>query len=383
MASAPSDRRTLAALHAAFALTGVLHAIGGALLPSIALTFHLGDSQAGLLASLYFVGTALGAIFCIGRYTQMMSAGFLLVAVACVAISVANALLLRPLFLLLGIGVGIPMSAVSMFAGRKFGDASAGPLTFLNFSWSLGALLAPLLAAQVLLRHSYRAAYPALAVLAIAAAVLCWLTLQDPPVRSVPQTQSRIRNVGWIVLFAALTFAEVGIENTTATWLATYAMRGERAGAAVGAASSGLYWFGFLASRGLFALLLLRRNTTRVLGAAVAIAALAAGLLILLPGPVERGVSMLALGAALAPIFPLMLARFFARARNASDSRWVLSICGFGGSVLPWLTGWISASSGSLRIGLATVPTALVFILLLLPFTLVRRQTAPQPSQHA
>jgi fucose permease len=79
---------------------------------------------------------------------------------------------------------------------------------------------------------------------------------------------------------------------------------------------------------------------------------------------------MLALGAALAPIFPLLLSRFFARASNASDSRWVLSICGFGGSVLPWLTGWLSGSFGSLRIGLATVPAALACILLLLPLAL-------------
>ncbi|HEY3704905.1 MAG TPA: MFS transporter [Terracidiphilus sp.] len=376
MPRSASDRRTLAALHAAFALTGVLHAIGGALLPSIAQTFHLSDKQSGLLFFLYFAGTAIGALLCIGRYAQMMSAGFVLVTLACMGIATTDALLLRPLFLLLGIGVGVPMSAVSMFAGRKFGQATAGPLTFLNFSWSLGALFAPLLAAQVLLRHSYRAVYPALAVLAIAAAGACWLLLEDPPERSAPELRSGIRNIAWIVLFSALTFAEVGIENTTATWLATFAMRGEGAGAAVGAASSALYWCGFLGSRGLFSLLLLRVETPRVLGLAVLGAALAATLLIVVPGSVERGVLMLVLGAALAPVFPLMLARFFTRARNASDSRWVLSICGFGGSVLPWLTGWISASSGSLRVGLATVPAALVSILLLLPLTQRRGRIA-------
>jgi FHS family glucose/mannose:H+ symporter-like MFS transporter len=371
-----SDRRTLTVLHAAFALTGVLHAIGGALLPSIAQTFHLSDAQSGLLLSLYFAGTAVGALLCIGRYAQMMSAGFVLVAASCIGIATANPVLLRPLFLLLGIGVGVPMSAVSIFTGRKFGDASAGPLTFLNFSWSLGALLAPLLAAQVLLRHSYRAAYPALAVLSLAAALACLLFLEDPPARPASETRSGMRNIGWIVLFSALTFAEVGIENITTTWLATYAMRGEGVAAAGGAASSALYWCGFLASRGIFSLLLLRKDAARVLSATVLVAAVAATFLIVLPGPVERGVSMLVLGAALAPVFPLMLARFFARARNASDSRWVLSICGFGGSVMPGLTGWISASSGSLRMALATVPAALVLILLLLPFTLLANTNA-------
>jgi fucose permease len=378
MAARHSNATMLGVLHAGFALTGVLHAIGGALLPSITQAFHLSDRQSGLLFFLYFLGTALGALLCVGRYAQLMAAGFIVMAAACVGIAHADAVLLRPLFLVLGIGVGIPMSAVSMFAGRKFGDRSAAPLTFLNFSWSAGALLAPLLAAQLLLRHTYRDAYLALAAAGFVAAIACWLVLQDPPARPAPAAHSGIRNVGWIVLFSVLTFLEVGIENTTATWLATYAMRGASVGAAGGAASSALYWTGFLVSRGFFSLVLLRRDARRVLGGAVAIAAIASAFLIAVPGPVERGFAMLALGAALAPVFPLMLSRFFARAANASDSRWVLSICGFGGSVLPWLTGWLSGSFSSLRVGLATVPAALACILLLLPLALEKHQAVAE-----
>ena len=378
MAARRSDAATLGVVHAGFALTGVLHAIGGALLPSIAQAFHLADRQSGLLFFLYFGGTALGALLCVGRYARLMAAGFAVVAAACLGIAHADAVLLWPLFLVLGIGVGIPMSAVSMFAGRKFADRSAAPLTFLNFSWSAGALLAPLLAAQLLLRHTYRDAYLALSVAALAAAVACWFVLEDPPVKLAPSTHSGLRNVGWIVLFSMLTFLEVGIENTTATWLATYAMRGESVSAAGGAASSALYWSGFLVSRGLFSLVLLRGDPRRVLRGAVVVAVIAAALLIAIPGAVERGFAMLALGAALAPVFPLMLARFFARAGNASDSRWVLSVCGFGGSVLPWITGWLSGSFGGLRIGLATVPAALTCILLLLPLALGKDRVAQE-----
>lgn len=379
MAVRHSDAATLGVLHAGFALTGVLHAIGGALLPSITQTFRLSDKQSGLLFFLYFLGTALGALFCVGRYAQLMGMGFAVLAAACWGIAHSDLALLRPLFFVLGIGVGIPMSAVSMFTGRKFADRSAAPLTFLNFSWSAGALLAPLLAAQMLLKHTYRDAYLALAFAALAAAVACWFVLQDPPAKPAPERHSGIRNLGWIVLFSMLTFLEVGVENTTATWLATYAMRGESVGAAGGAASSALYWTGFLVSRGLFSLVLLRKDASRILRGAIAGALIAAALLIALPGSVERGFAMLALGAALAPVFPLMLSRFFARAGNASDSRWILSICGFGGSVLPWLTGWLSGSLSSLRIGLATVPAALVCILLLLPLALndrLREHTA-------
>lgn len=371
-----SAATSLIVLHGAFALTGVMHAIGGALLPSIALAFHLSDKQSGSLFFLYFIGAAIGALLCLGRYARLMTAGFLAVAASCVAIANANAALLPPLFFVLGVGVGIPMSAVTMFAGRKFGDRSAAPLTFLNFSWSAGALLAPLFAAQILVSHTYLTAYLVLAVVAVAAAIACWLVLEEPPARSVPDPQTGMRNLGWIALFAVLTFLEVGIENTTATWLATYVMRGSHTGAALAAASSSLYWCGFLISRGLFSLVLLRFNATRVLRGAVLIGAFASVALVAFAGPLERGFAMLILGATLAPVFPLLLSRFFARARNASDSRWVLSVCGFGGSVLPWLTGWISAAS-SLRVGLTTVPAALVVMLALLPFALGRQQAAP------
>jgi fucose permease len=374
-----SDGKALVVLHGAFALTGVLHAIGGALLPSIAQSLRLTDKQSGTLFLLYFIGVAVGALLCVGQYARLMAVGFVVVAVSCAAVTGTNAALLQPLFFVLGIGVGIPMSAVTMFAGRKFADRAAAPLTFLNFSWSAGALLAPLLAAQLLVSHTYRAAYIALALAAVAAAMACWFVLQDPPPRPAPDAHSGVRNLGWIVLFAVLTFLEVGIENTTATWLATYAMRGSHTGAALAAASSSLYWCGFLISRGLFSIILLRFNATRVLRGAILIGVFASAALVAFQGPVERGFAMLVLGASLAPAFPLLLSRFFARARNASDSRWVLSTCGFGGSVLPWLTGWISAAS-SLRLALMTVPFALALILALLPFALGRRQSAAPVS---
>jgi fucose permease len=91
---------------------------------------------------------------------------------------------------------------------------------------------------------------------------------------------------------------------------------------------------------------------------------------------------MTILGAALAPIFPLLLARFFAHARHSSDSRWVLSLCGFGGSVLPWLTGWVSARSGSLRLGLITLPAALLLMMAMLPLLrALERRIAPLSRQ--
>ncbi len=309
----------------------------------------------------------------------MMAAGFVLVALSCFGIVVAGGALLRPLFFALGIGVGIPMTAVSMYAGRRFAERSAAPLTLLNFSWSLGAFLSPLFAARVLLTRSYCTAYEILGTFAAIAAAACWIGLEDVPEISVATNAiPRAFVFRWAALFAVLTFLEVGIENTTATWLATYALRSSQSGIASAAASSSLYWCGFLASRAISSLVLLRVAPMRVLSVAAVTALLGAGMLVGFSAVPFRDLAMLVVGAALAPIFPLLLSRFFARTYSASSSRWLLATCGFGGSVLPWITGWISVRSHSLQRGLTTVPAALFIMLCLLPIASSGRQLSSQ-----
>jgi fucose permease len=369
----------LAVLHPAFALTGVMHAYGGPLLPSLASRFGLNDNQSGLLLLAYFAGTSLGALLCSRNHTRSLVMGFCAATAACIAVAFSPRALLAPMYCLLGVSVGMSMTAVSMIAGRRFADRSAAPLTLLNFSWSLGALLAPLLAARLLLNHTYRSAYVVLGSASAIAAVACWRFLQEPHPLQNPQAPRSLRNVRLIALFAVLTFLEVGIENTTASWLATFALRISETNPAHAAALSSLYWFGFLASRGVAALLLVRARPIRVLATAVFAAILAAVLLICLTSVIAAQCAMILLGAALAPIFPILLAAFFARTRHSSDSRWVLAICGFGGSVLPWVTGFVSSHSGSLRLGLLTVPAALLIIAILLPWVTGTRE--PQSPQ--
>lgn len=362
-----SPGRTLAVLHPVFALTGICHSIGGPLLPSLTAASRLNDNQSGLLLFAYYAGTSLGALLCGRHHVRNLTFGFVALTAACITVTLAPSPFLYPAFLFLGVCVGVPMTAVTMHAGRTFGARSAGPLIFLNFSWSAGALLAPLLAARLLLNHTYRAAYVILACASFVAAVACRLQLEESPEAPLASADPGSRNFRFIALFALLTFLEVGIENTTGSWLATYLLRTSRTGAAWAAASSSLFWFGFLASRGLSSLLLLRIDAGRFLRVAMFTGLLAAIGLLAWPGSAMRVLAMALLGAALAPIFPLLLARFFAHARQSSDSRWVLSLCGFGGSVLPWLTGWVSAQSGSLRLGLITLPAALLLMISMLP----------------
>jgi len=368
VASTPSPTRTVATLHPVFALTGVLHVVGGALLPSLSARFHLSDARSGLLFLLYFAGTSVGALLCTGNYARIMAMGFAGMAGACLAVTVSTSALLEPVFFLLGISVGVPMSAVTLFTGRNFPERCAPLLTFLNFSWSAGALAAPLIAARILVNHDYRAAYFLFAIAAACAAIACSVLLRDGP-EPVHEAASSAHTTAFrlVLVFAFAAFLQVGIENTVATWLPTYALRTENSGVALAAASSSFYWAGFLSSRGFSSLLLLRSTPLRVLRFVVGSGLISALLLVSAPSLTLRNLAMFFLGASLAPTYPLVLSGFFARTRHTAHSRWILFTAGFGGSVVPWMAGFISTHTASIRIGMLTIPAGLLLMALLLP----------------
>ena len=364
----PSSLRTLAVLHPVFALTGILHTVGGALLPSLAARFHLSDSASGLLFLLYFAGTSLGALLCRGSYARLITAGFAAMIGTCLAVAVCPRPLLAPAFLLLGISVGVPMSAVTLFVGRAYPSHCAPLLTFLNFSWSIGSLAAPLIAARVLMHHSYQAAYVLFAAASAVAALVCALVLRDPPEPARASSATHTNTAFYLIaVFAFAAFLQVGIENTVVAWLPTYALRTAAAGLVLAAASTSFYWAGFLCSRGFSSLLLIRADPMRVFRIAVAVAFASALLLEFAPSVSVRNLAMFLLGASLAPTYPLVLAGFFARSRHTADSRWILFTAGFGGSVLPWIAGFTSTHTGSLRTGMLTIPAALLLMAILLP----------------
>ena len=361
-----SFRGSLLVLHPVFALTGVVHAIGGPLLPSLSSKFHLTDGQAGFLLALYFAGSSVGALMCRTRYARTMALGFVAILICCLAVTVVAWPLLLSAFLLLGVSVGLPMSAVSLYAGRAFPHRRAPVLTLLNFSWSAGALVAPLLAARVLADHDYRFAYLLLAVPAVLAAWACFALLREPEEPARPAiAASGSENLRIIFLFALAAFLQVGVENTSAAWLSTFTLRMASRGVVLAAASSSLYWAGFLGTRGLASFVLLKANPKRLLQTALASGVIAGALLIGAPSAAARDAAMFMLGASLGPVYPLVIAGSLAGLRETSDTRWVLFAAGFGGSVLPWLAGSISVHTGSLRGGMLTIPVTLLVMAIL------------------
>jgi fucose permease len=366
--------KMLLVLHPVFALTGAVDVITGPLLPSLARTFHLSDGQSGVLFFRVFAGTAVGALLCRGNYTRVLTLGLMALACSCAYVALIARPLLYPWAFCFGCAVGAAMTAISLFAGRNYPAQRAATLTKLNFTWSVGALVAPLLASRLLAVSSWRAAYLALAGASLAAGIAVSVTLRDSDEapRETPET-SGLRNLQLVALFAIFFFLEVGMESTFGAWISTYVLRATHATVTLAAAATAIYWAGFLAARGLSPLLLLRMRPARLLQYTLSVALGAAALLILRGSPLLLGAAIFLLGAALAPVFPIALAGFFDRARHSSDTRFILALSGFGGSIFPEIAGAISSHTGSLRIGLMTGPVTLLVMIAMLPLLEVRQ----------
>jgi fucose permease len=264
--------------------------------------------------------------------------------------------------------VGAPMTATSLFVGQNFALRRASTLTLLNLTWSVGAMLAPLLASRLLAVSSWRAVYFTLAGAALLASGVVFFTIRDSAESAlVSEETTGLKNVRRIAVFAVFFFLEVGMESMFGAWISTFVLRSTLTSVTLAAAATAVYWGGFLVSRGLAPILLLRVRPGRLLQFALPLAFGAASLLALSRSPGLLVMAILLLGAALAPIFPVALAAFFDRARHSSDTRFVLALSGFGGSVLPWLAGWISGHAGSLRAGLLAGPAVLLAMTAMLP----------------
>ncbi len=375
--STPSRRVMLMVLHPAFALTGMAASVTGPLLPSLARQFHLSDAQSGLLLFSIYAGMASGALVCRGNYARILLAGCAAMTLGCLGFPWISRPLLFPLAFFYGASAGAAMTAVSLFAGRNYLARRAATLTLLNFTWSLGATIGPLLAARLLAVASWRAVYSVLAAASALGALAVAFTIRDSEeIPRATRETTGLRNLRFIVLFALFFFFEVGVEWMAGAWFTTYILRATAATLTLAAAASALFWGGFLASRGLTPLVLLRVTPGKLLQGALLVALGAASLLIASRMAVPLIAAIVLLGLALGPVFPLALAAFLDRARHTSDSRFVLFFSGFGAAVLPLVVGDVSAHSGSLRIGLFTAPVTLLVMVAMLPLLGVSRRIA-------
>ena len=363
IAGVGSRTMKVAPLYAGFAATGVGVALPGALLPALMERWHLGDAQSGLLFLMSFLGSSLGSLLVSGSLRLRLIIGSLAIAIAACALAVTTGFGVAALMGLYGAGLGTTMTSISLLRQQQAAETGI-EMVRLNLLWATGALMGPFLAAHALRTGIIR---PQLLVLTGCFIVLAgWAQVQDD-VTLLPAASSLKRRSDSSPFLPSvprglilMVFLVTGIEAAAGSWLTTYTRRGGHSVADT-IAAPGLLWAGLLTSRLLWSVKHGWISEAKVVRGSAGLMFLGALMLI---ASESEGVILLAslfLGLGIGPTYPLLLDWALHFERGGA----IFFLAGLGSAFLPWLTGVISASRGSLRIGLV-VPAVGCFVLLTL-----------------
>jgi MFS transporter, FHS family, glucose/mannose:H+ symporter len=370
MLPARSPRFSLLCL--GFVVCGIVTVLPGPLLPLMAARWHLRDVQSGVFFAVEFAASTVGAIFSPWRLRRSLPAGFALMAAAVVLLNIslgavsarAGHALALAAFGLIGFGIGLSVTATNLTVALNSGArARARRLSVVNLWWGIGAVVCPWLVATAEHAGHLRTLLPWLALAAAGTfAALAPLLIGDRRPEGTAR-RGASSQVGTLAFFAVFLFLYVGVENAVGGWIATYAHRFSGMTLAAASLTVSVYWLALLAGRGIASIALRPLSERAVLLASLVLALVAVALLVLPHAPAVVLVAVA--GAGFGPVFPLGVSRMLARVSDHRPTGWVFAMCAGGGAVLPWLTGLVSTSSGSLRVGFAIPVAALAIILAL------------------
>ncbi len=394
MSRSRSHHPRFALLCFGFVVCGIVTVLPGPLLPLLALRWHLRDVQSGGFFAAQFAASTMGAILSPWHLRRSLPAGYGLMAAALALLAVgvrsASASVGHTLglaaFGIVGLGIGLSVTATNLtvaLSSQPHGRARR--LSVVNLWWGTGAVVCPWLVANA---ERGRHLHELLLWLAVAAAgtlaALVPLLFGRMSFAETPRREGAPSQTGTLLFFAVFLFLYVGVENAVGGWIATYAHRFSGMTLAGASLTVSLYWLALLAGRGLGSVALRPLGDRAVLLSSLVLAVAAVALLILPHTPAVVLPAVAAAGAGFGPVFPLGVSRMLARLSDHRPTGWVFAMCAGGGAVLPWLTGLVSTSSGSLRAGFA-IPVAALSVILGLALSenaALGKPGATQPSEE-
>lgn len=334
---------------------GLVVAVLGPTLPALAAQTGSTLGDVSFLFSARSIGGLLGAL--LAGHVFDRYAGHPILITTLVAIGLALVLIpLMPWLWVLIVVVlllGTAESALDVGSntllvwlhGRKVGPYMNG----LHFSFGVGAFLAPIIIAQVLLRsESIRWGYWIMALAVVPIIVYLARTPGPTPITRRSATEER-RSDPLMVLFIALFLAlYVGAEVGFGGWIFSYAVGLGLAPEAQAAYLTSAFWGAFTVGRlvSIPAAAFFRPRAVLALDLLGALAS--GGLLLLWPGSLAVAwIGAIGMGLALASVFPTALS--LAERRMTISGRvtsWFFVGASLGGMSLPWLMGQLFEGLG-------------------------------------
>ncbi len=343
-----SDRRFLLS---GFLLTGVIAVLLGPLIPELEATWNIDHAQSGSLFLVQFSASSIGAIVSSFNLRRSIVAGYALSALSLFGLALGGWPLARISMAVSGFSLGLVISGSNLMVARKNPKNRGVALSTLNLIWGLGAVASPLLFAVFAESIGAFGLLEVLGLLSAGASITLALKLRNPASRDVDHDDTAGANdfaVPLLFLVAVLLFFYVGIEISIGGWLVALADQFSTERSAVSLIIGSGFWGALLVGRALATIALRRLTEGAVYSASLFVAGTGAISLFLADsrGAVAAGAILAGLG--LAALYPLTISILAAvtASRHARFAGLIMACGGFGGALLPWLTGRLSEASG-------------------------------------
>jgi FHS family glucose/mannose:H+ symporter-like MFS transporter len=379
-------RNLLALLFAGFVLSGIATTIVGPMLPIFIKRWSLDDGQAGFFSTIQFLAALAGtlassAIAAWRGYRPALVLGYALIGGGLAFLNANSHAVALTATAAFGLGYGLITPGTNLFVAELGGAKSASLLNQLNFAWGAGAMICSQLIALALKRDGVGILLAGTAIFGgILVLGFSFVSFgAQKPVKNASPAEAGVPGIGLAVTIAmaAMFLIYVAMENGIGIWSAEYAKRIANGITSTTTRAPMFFYAGLTFGRAYAPVVLRRLSERKLVLGALTLAAAATGLLAASGSlPVAMTAVFLAgLGcASIYPIYIAWLSKWYgARAKRVGGI--LFAFASLGGAVGPWLVGFISKHSGSLRVGLL-LPLFCALIMIGLVSLLRRRTTA-------
>jgi MFS transporter, FHS family, glucose/mannose:H+ symporter len=361
----PGDARSeWILLHIGFVAVGIITTLIGNVLPTFIRHWSLTDAQAGFLIACQFAGSSIGTALTsvlLPRFgfSRVLCAGFLSFALGFTFLGVGPWLLAALAVFTYGFGYGLVNPATNLRATQLPSRNMASAVSFLNFSWTVGAVSCPFVVGQLLPRIGVRGIAITLTVTTLLIAAFHFSRHNASPEPAAAKSTrpfaewmhelAQAPSVSLVLLFFLYVGTEVGVGN----WVATQEKRMPGNSSIVLFLAPSFFYGFLLLGRGLSPILLKLFSTRFLAISGLINAALGASIIVFAQQSAWLYVGAAFAGFGCAPQYPILvtwLAQTF-RENATWLSALFFSAAGAGGAALPWLMGIVASQSHSLRVG--------------------------------
>ncbi len=351
-------------LHLGFVAVGIITTLIGNVLPTFIHRWSLTDAQGGFLIAAQFSGSSLGTALTsvlLPRFgfSRVLFAGFVAFALGFSFLGLGSWQISALAVFTYGFGYGLVNPATNLLGTQLPSRNVASAVSFLNFSWTIGAVSCPFVVGRLLPLIGVRGIALSIAAISLILAAFHFFHRNEIADRATERAThpwsewKRALALAPSISLMLLFFLYVGSETGIGNWIATQEKR-LPGNANVILLLAPSFFYGFLLfGRGISPLLLRRFSTGFIALCGLISAAIGTALIIFAHEPHLLFIGAAFVGFGCAPQYPILVT--WVGEIFGINSNWLgalfFGISGVGGAALPWLMGITASQTNSLRIG--------------------------------